>query len=375
MRERNTVAPIRRRPTYAERLSAKARGSADLRRSADPTAGRTHDPRDMARTWSKTTWLPYFAAGWAAVYGVVRTWWALGHAPQFRDYPAESFVPGAWTPVALALAAVVAGVLIGVGKGRRWRSGIRWALAGLGWLAGGGLVLYSFMFALNIAGLLFGEGFDGAGLAARGSGVVGGVLVAVVAAAELRRARRCCARCGRVHGRTPEGRTDSSPWWAYAAAYLTVAGCLVRIGAQVLVGFDDPDADDPDATFAVFLGLMVLAGTLLPLALVHRWGRIWPRWVVPFAGRAVPRWVVLVPAWFMGAGLTGYFGIAGVGSMVREGLGGGYPVWFGFAAIGGYVAWGVGLLVASVSYFVLTKPACPVGRGSRVYVPPSPVGG
>ncbi|MBE1607106.1 hypothetical protein [Actinopolymorpha pittospori] len=324
----------------------------------------------MTRRDGQSTWLPLLAAGWAAAYGVVRTWWALGHAPRFGDYPAESFVPGAWTPVVLAVAGVVAGALIGAGTRRQWGAGVRWALAALGWFAGAGLVLYSFMFALNVAGLLFGEGFAGVGLTARGSGVVGGILVAAAAAAELRRARNGCAHCGRVHGRTPERRSDPSPGWAYVAAYLTVGGCFARVGAQVLLGFEDWDA-----TFVVFVVGMVLAGTLLPLALVHRWGRIWPRWVVPFAGRAVPRWVVLVPAWFMGAGLTGYFGIARVGSMVGDGLGGAYPVWWELAAIGGYVVWGIGLLVASMSYFVLTKPACPVGRGSRVPVPPSLVGG
>ena len=55
-----------------------------------------------------------------------------------------------------------------------------------------------------------------------------------------------------------------------------------------------------------------LAGTLLPLALAHRWGRIWPAWTGPLRGRAVPRWLVLGPGLFIGASLTAYFGIAGM---------------------------------------------------------------
>jgi hypothetical protein len=46
----------------------------------------------------------------------------------------------------------------------------------------------------------------------------------------------------------------------------------------------------------------VLAGTLLPLALVHSWGRVLPRWVPLLAGRRVPRWLLLGPAFGIAAG-------------------------------------------------------------------------
>ena len=63
----------------------------------------------------------------------------------------------------------------------------------------------------------------------------------------------------------------------------------------------------------------LLAGTVLPLALVYRWGGCFPGWVPLLAGRGVPRWLVLGPALGLGAGMTAYFGVTMVWLAVRDG--------------------------------------------------------
>jgi hypothetical protein len=63
--------------------------------------------------------------------------------------------------------------------------------------------------------------------------VFGGVLTLCCARVEFRRVRSVCERCGRTHGRSPQRRTDPSPWWAYAGAYLAVAGLVARLGPVV----------------------------------------------------------------------------------------------------------------------------------------------
>jgi hypothetical protein len=306
----------------------------------------------MGRGWRE--WLPFVAVVWLVGYGAVRVWWALGHAPTFEVIDRESYFDAPWLPVALAAGSVVASTLA---IRRRAPS----VAAVVGWLSGAGLLAYSFLFALDLASFLLPWGsVDGVGLAARGSGVVAGVLTVVIAVGQLRAARGACERCGRVHGRSPERRTDPTPWWAWAAGYAAMAGCLSRFVAQAITGFPGQDVRALFTplvnAFTVFAFLMLVAGTLLPLALVHRWGRIWPRWVRPFAGQNVPRWLVLVPALFMGAGLTGYFGLAGIHATLTQGIGE-YPVWWEVAVIGGYTVWGLGLLLAALSYYTLTKPA------------------
>lgn len=313
----------------------------------------------------KQTTTALLAAGTAAVYGGAHTWWALGHEPA-STMMNETDVFGPWTPVAFAALAIVVAAAIALLRSRG--AATTWTLAVAGAVAAAGLIATSFLLALNISGLLFGFGLtEPSGMVVRAVGVCAGVLMLLTAVTEFRRARQSCPHCGRVHGRSAERRTDPTPWWAYVAGYAAVAGCLSRFTAQAITGFPGQEERvmfTPIVNqFTVFVVLMFIAGTLLPLALVHRWGRIWPRWVLPFAGRDVPRWLVLITAFVMGAGLTAYFGLGGIPIMLADGVGE-YPVWWGFAVIGGYTVWGLGLLVASVSYFALTKPSCD-GTGLR----------
>ncbi|SDL74230.1 hypothetical protein [Nonomuraea jiangxiensis] len=304
---------------------------------------------------------PRLAAVWCSAYGAANVWWLANPGSPFAP-PEEVFSPGRWMAVALAFSAAVACSLIAAGAGQRRPAPARWTLVGVAWVAGAGLILYSYMLAISVATLLFGEVDDWGSLLARAAGATAGALTLVCAVAEQRRVRRACPHCARVHGRSPERRTDPAPWWARLAAYVAIAGCSVRVAALIL---DSVTAHRPPfalgTPFAVFVVLLILAGTLLPLALVHRFGRIWPRWVVPLAGRDVPRWLVLGPAWFVGAGLAGYFGVAGMAAwLLGEGNLAQAPVWRVSMEMFGYTAWGLGLLVAAVSYYGLTRPACPL---------------
>ncbi|MCD0446360.1 hypothetical protein LO763_22350 [Glycomyces sp. A-F 0318] len=285
-----------------------------------------------------------------AVYAVIHVRWAVAGAPRFDSF-GESFIPGAWTPVALAAAALAANLLFD-------RTRHRWAVAVLGWVAGAGMVLYSFMFALDLVSMLFGEftAADWTGFLIRGLGVACGVLTLLGAIAALRRARGACPRCGRLSAAHPGApRTDPAPWWAYAGAYSALAGAVARLAAELAAGLPwSPTAP----VGLVFLLLYAAAGSLLPLALAHRWGRIWPRWVAPLAGRDVPRWIVLIPAFMVGGGLVAYFGLVG-GTYLVRGEFGAFPPWWVLTVVPGYTLWGIGLLVAAGSYLGATKPACP----------------
>ncbi|MEV4621106.1 hypothetical protein AB0J74_20650 [Asanoa sp. NPDC049573] len=226
--------------------------------------------------------------------------------------------------------------------------------------------MYSFLFPVMLASVLFGDAAadDVTRLLATGAGAVGGVLCLIVAARERRVAARPCGSCGRTHGRSPEHRGERSPGWAYAGAYLAVGGYLARMTVwldQVVAGTWPSAATRANGisvtAMVIFLGLMSLAGTLLPLTLAHRWGRVWPAWLGPLAGRPVPRWLVLGAGLFMGASLTAYFGIAGMSAWIHGDIDGQF--WPLLLELGGYTLWGIGLLVASASYFRLTRPPCP----------------
>jgi hypothetical protein len=103
----------------------------------------------------------------------------------------------------------------------------------------------------------------------------------------------------------------------------------------------------------------LLAGVLLPLALVHTWGRTWPGWVPGLRGRTIPRRLLLWPAFGLAVGLVCYFGV-GLGQLAVQtltaGAGDDAFLWVAMAA---YWIWGAGLGVAGLSYHLRSRPACP----------------
>ncbi|MDG4825187.1 hypothetical protein O7635_25345 [Asanoa sp. WMMD1127] len=302
------------------------------------------------------------AVVWQIAYALVHAWWAVVGEPRLLN-GRESYFPGGWVPVVLGVLAAVACLCAAVAARRDVSDTGRHALAVLNAVAGAALCVYSFLFPVVVVSLLFEGARPGSvtSLLATGSGAAGGVFCLVIAARERRLAAHACESCGRVHGRSPESRAEPAPGWAFAGAYLAVAGYVARMSVwlvDTLAGrWPSATTDVSWTALAVFVVLMSLTGTLLPLALAHRWGRLWPAWVVPLRGRAVPRWLVLGTGLFIGASLTAYFGIAGMTAWIRGAFGGPFlPL---LLEMGGYSLWGVGLLVAAASYARLTRPPCP----------------
>jgi hypothetical protein len=302
---------------------------------------------------------------WQIAYASVHTWWAVDGGPRFLN-GRESYFPGGWVPVVLGVLAAVGCLCAAAAARREVGDTGRYVLAGLNAVAGAALCVYSFLFPVIVVSLLFEGARTGsvASLLATGSGVAGGVLCLVIAAGERRLAAHPCESCGRVHGRSPESRAERAPGWAFAGAYLALAGFVARMSVwlvDTIAGRWPSAASRADgiswSAMVIFMVLMSLAGTLLPLALAHRWGRLWPAWTGPLRGRAVPRWLVFGTGLFIGASLTAYFGIAGMTAWMRGDFGG--PFLRLLLEMGGYTLWGVGLLVAAGSYFALTRPPCP----------------
>ncbi|MDA2809159.1 hypothetical protein O4J56_00775 [Nocardiopsis sp. RSe5-2] len=313
---------------------------------------------------------------WAAAYGALRLFWALTGRPRLPPV-GDDLGPFSDWPIVLLCAgtAVVAGAIAVPALRPRGRGG-HWALMAAGAAVAVGTAFSSFLLILDAVGLLLlgagGIPLHAGAVASRAACAFGAVALAAAVVAEHRRVRGRCLACGRAPGVAPA--PERAPAWAFAAAYTVVAAVAVRTLAEVLAGGREnplfPDGvGDPSAAFAAgaLLVVFALAGIVLPLALVHRWGRVWPRWVLPLAGRRVPRPLVLVPGVFASAGMLCYF-LMGLAALVTEGADAwgalGYPVWFFWAAIPAYVVWGLGLGVAAVSYHRTGRPRCGTcGRG------------
>ncbi|MEV4488600.1 hypothetical protein AB0K04_00615 [Micromonospora coxensis] len=302
--------------------------------------------------------LPYTVGAWALGYGALRLTWTVTGPPDFPPLGVDLVVFHGWPAVALCVAAGL--VAVGLARARTWRP----ALALAGWAVCAALVAACALLLLDVVGLLilrpFAPSTAGA-VAGRLGALTGAVLLHLALLAHRRRFRGDCAGCGRTGPVT--GRPVEVPGWARTAAWVAVAGCLVRLAAQVAVGFDDVPLAQGASMVAFEVGFL-LAGVLLPLALVHSWGRVWPGWVPLLAGRRVPRLLLLVPAAVFSVGLVGYFGV-GLGQLAVQTAtgtfdgGGRYPLAFFWAAELGYWVWGWGLGIAALDHHLRTRRRCP----------------
>ena len=309
--------------------------------------------------------LAVFALVWVLLYGCVRIYWEVGgEPPRMSPVGTDLVVFTGWGAIALcAAAAVTLALLMTVRPSGLARRG----LLGVAWTVGAALVASGALLLLDvIGGLLPGLGveFFPLGALSKSACVISGVLLARTALVHQRETRAGCASCGRTE-RSP-GPLTKTPGWAWCAAYVSVAGCAVRVIAQACVGFgESPLAGGASAT--LFEIGFLLGGSLLPLSLVHGWGRVWPRWVPALGGRDVPRRLVLWPATAISGGLVVYFGLMLL-QMISERLQGRNPFppsgglelpetffWF---AVPAYLVWGAGMAAATFAYQRLTRSPC-----------------
>ena len=334
---------------------------------------------------------PLVAVVWAFGYGALRLAWALGDPPDLPPLGEDLLLVSGWGIVGLCAVAAVVVVGLPLTTGLRLRTGVpsgtrgpilppgrlrtlSWVLVGLGWSVSAAATAAAALLLVDLVGLLFFTATwagNAPGALSRAGCVLGALAVGASVLAYQRGLRGGCLACGSRRPReTVRGRRDSghAPLWARTAAYVAVLGCVTRFSAQAVVGFGPeghPLRVNAVSGLAFLVGAAV-AGTVLPLALVHRFGQVWPRWTLPLAGRRVPRWLVLGPAFVISAGMTVYFGaalvqmIADPASMTGDT---GLPPAFFWVAVPAYLLWGTGIGVAALSYRVRTRPRCPTCGG------------
>jgi hypothetical protein len=111
------------------------------------------------------------------------------------------------------------------------------------------------------------------------------------------------------------------------------------------------------------LSTVDVAGAILTLGLVQRWGEVFPRWMVGLSGRRVPQALAIVPASLVSVMVTS----AGL-QVVREFLANGFPAdgWATTAPGLVWPLWGAALGAATLAYHYRRRDRCKVcGRGKK----------
>jgi hypothetical protein len=136
--------------------------------------------------------------------------------------------------------------------------------------------------------------------------VAGGFLLARTVLVWQFRTRGACVACGRGEATsvamTPASAARWGRWAAYLAAVIPVLYALTRLAWLAGIPLGIPEAflrelHDSGAVWAgAGLGAFGIAGGILTLGLVQRWGEVFPRWLPGLAGRRVPVLLAVVPA-------------------------------------------------------------------------------
>lgn len=188
------------------------------------------------------------------------------------------------------------------------------ALTLLVWAAGGVL----FDIVMTISWLVVPDFFmpDWPSGAARGLSLV----TALLSFRATVRYRRCvrgeCVRCGQSPSTPP---IRQRLWLGYAAFLLGLPYPILKthwaLGGTIGLDYPNPARDGFTSGWLVVPAALV--GLVLSLALVHRWGRIWPRWVPGLAGKPTPRGLLLFGGWF-GTGLLLTMGFPGIAEILQS---------------------------------------------------------
>jgi hypothetical protein len=202
--------------------------------------------------------------------------------------------------------------------------------------------------------------------------MVGGVLWAGTALVEGRRARGACGHCGRSD-RAPTWTTShGAARWGRGAVAVAVAVPLLYAATRyawalgIPLGITEEFLREGQATglwwAGAALATLAVAGSILTLGLIQRWGEVVPGRAPFLGGRRVRPWLAIVPASLVAVLVTS----AGL-MFVRLLLTDAFTEVFAFGRDIGWIAlapellwpvWGLALAAATLAYYYRRRGRC-----------------
>ena len=372
------------------------------------------EPARGGRVFAWQRWAPYAAVAWSLLYGGLGVYWALSGRglPGAPKTGANDIGPlaGRFGPGVAWIIVMTAGIPAAAAGAAMLRDVRSRALRPLCLIAGALLagVLLLLMTGLDLLVLLgyipyaiLGL-FTGADVSQKYLKelaqwttihqllcLVGGFLWLAATVCYNRRSRGACLYCGRRDRPEGQQRLNQAARWGRIAVYVSMiapASYAFTRYAWALgfpLGMSEEYFRRQNSEMwisGLLLATFGLAGAVLTLGLVQRWGEVFPRWMIGLAGRRVPIALAVVPASLVSVllvvgGIVIWSALPGmVARVTADGAKGTEIIGELISPIGPtllFPVWGLAVAVATLSYYYRRRGPCRVcGRGAEDTVRP-----
>ncbi|PEP58782.1 DUF3995 domain-containing protein [Bacillus pseudomycoides] len=328
------------------------------------------------------SWIGYIAIAWSALYGSMHLYWLLGgEGYPFKNEDGMDLFAGKVTYLPSQVGGIIFVVLclIGILVGFSMRKPVEktfqqrliliyawgWAAALLLFVPDASLIAamaYAFLLKFKFDWLMLNQIIC----------VLGGIYWGFFAVAYRRKIRHACEYCGRK----ADGKTSLlmrwSRWITYLAALAPIPYAITRyawalkiplgIDAKFLQDFSNVNPAHHITEWA--FGSICIAGSILTLGLIQKWGDTFPRWFPFVNGKRVPILLAVIPASCVAiavtaAGFTFTFAFIAVklhlvstDNILLS------HIWGSIGPMLLWILWGIALGLASIAYYYRRRGQC-----------------
>ena len=335
------------------------------------------------RRW--TSWI----SAWSVLYGLMHLYWLFGGNgyPFKREEGMELFAGMVtYLPAQVGGSIFVVLCLIGLLVGILMRKPVTkilikrlvliyaWGLAAvlLLFVPDSSLIAalaYAFLFKFQFSWPMFNQMIC----------IIGAVSWGLAAVAYQRKIRHACESCGREENGKPHFLKRWSRWITYLAALAPVPYAITRYAWAMGIPFgveasffEDFSTLNPNHQITEWVfGSLCIAGGILTLGLIQKWGETFPRWIPFIHGKRVPILLAVIPAITVAIAVTSA-GFVFTTSFIAVQLQI-VPVddnlllngiWGTMGPMLLWVPWGVALGLAAIAYYYRRRGRChDCGRG------------
>lgn len=191
--------------------------------------------------------------------------------------------------------------------------------------------------------------------------MIGGVLWGTTALAYYRISRDACGNCGRAG----EGASiiSASKWgkvFTYCAVLTALPYGIVRFAWAIGIPLGTENiAIIGDFSGEAILGGLCFGGAILTLALIQKWGEVFPRWCLFIAGKRIPIWLVVIPATSVSV-IIFLTGLKVSPQVVMMIINGEITMknWGEMVPTLSWLPWGLSLGIATIAYYLRRRSRC-----------------